>query len=228
MNVIDALFATKFREDGTHAPMTLPEYASQFLADIENRFGLRDRSFALVGIDIDETPGNAPRIWFPDSGMVPGDEQRRSRHIVIRLGANTLTDPARARWQLAHECFHLLDPWNPKADGRPTNMLEEGLATWYQNSRVPEAEFHGGPYATAEDLVKPLMNNLPHAIKHIRRGLKLRIGELTPDVLRDHCPGMSEETSRKLCQPFGNQTEPARTDTAIEGASRSPGVGAGE
>ena len=64
MNVIDALFATKFREDGTHAPMTLPEYASQFLADIENRFGLRDRSFALVGIDIDETPGNAPRICF--------------------------------------------------------------------------------------------------------------------------------------------------------------------
>ena len=86
MNVIDALFATTFQEDGTHAPMTLPEYASQFLADIENRFGLRDRSFALVGIDIDKTPGNAPCIWFPDSGMVLDDGRRRSRHIVIRLG----------------------------------------------------------------------------------------------------------------------------------------------
>ena len=142
MNVIDDLFATEFREDGTHAPMTLPEYASQYLADIEHRFGPRDCSFALVGIDIDRTPGNVPRIWFPDSGIASGDGQRRSRHIVIRLGPNALTDPARARWQLAHECFHLLDPWNPKVDGRPTNMLEEGLATWYQNSRVPEREHH--------------------------------------------------------------------------------------
>ena len=107
-------------------------------------------------------------------------------------------------------------------------MLEEGLATWYQNSRVPEAEFHEGLYATAEDLVGPLMNDLPHAIKRIRRGLRLRIGELTPDVLRDHCPRMSEETSWELCQPFSNQTEPARMDTAIEGGPRSPGVGAGE
>ena len=97
MNVIDALFATEFREDGTHAPMTLPEYASQYLADIEHRFGPRDRSFALVGIDIDKTPGNVPRTWFPDSGIAPDDVQRRSRHVVIRLGPAALTDLARAR-----------------------------------------------------------------------------------------------------------------------------------
>ena len=56
MTVIDSLFATQFREDGSHGPMTLPEYASRFLADIERSFGPRDRSFALVGIDIDRTP----------------------------------------------------------------------------------------------------------------------------------------------------------------------------
>ena len=228
MNVIDALFATEFREDGTHAPMTLPEYASHYLADIEHRFGPRDRSFALVGIDIDKTPGNVPRTWFPDSGIAPDDAQRRSRHIVIRLGPNALTDPARARWQLAHECFHLLDPWNPKVDGRPTNMLEEGLATWFQNSRVPEAELHKGLYVVAEDLVKPLMDALPDAIKRIRQELKLRIGEITPDVLRDHCPGMSEETLGKLCQPFSNQTEPAQPDAAIGKTPKSPRVGADE
>ena len=69
MSVIDSLFTTWFREDGSHSPKTLPEYASQFLADIEHRFGPRDRSFALVGIDIDKTPGNVPRIWFPNSGI---------------------------------------------------------------------------------------------------------------------------------------------------------------
>ncbi len=228
MNVIDALFATEFRKDGTHDPMTLPEYTSQYMADIEHRFGPRDRSFALVGIDIDRTPGNVPHIWFPDSGIAPDDGQRRSRHIVIRLGPNALTNPSRARWQLAHECFHLLDPWNVQVDGRPTNMLEEGLATWYQNHSVPEAELHEGLYATAEDLVRPLMDELPHAITRIRRELRLRIGEITPDILRDHCPGRSEETLRQLCRPFSSQTEPAQPDAAIEETLKSPGLGAEE
>ncbi len=202
MTVIDSLFATKFREDGSHGPMTLPEYASRFLADIEDWFGPRDRSFVLVGIDIDCTPGNPPRLWFPESGIAPDDAERRSRHIVIRLNQAALTDLNRARWQLAHECFHLLDPWNLRVDGRPTNMLEEGLATWYQNSRVPEAEWHESVYAAAEDLVRPLMEQLPSAVKRIRRERGVRVGECTPDVLRDYCPGFDEDALQRLCQPF--------------------------
>ena len=107
-------------------------------------------------------------------------------------------------------------------------MLEEGLAAWYQNNSVPEAESHEGSYAVAEDLVKPLMGALPDAIKRIRQELKLRIGEVTPDVLRDHCPGMSEETLRKLCQPFSKQAEPAQPDAAIEEIHKSPWLGTGE
>ena len=202
MNVIDSLFATKYREDGSHGPMTLPEYASRFLADIEHCFGPRDRSFTLVGIDIDRTPDNPPQLWFPDSGIATDDAERRSRHIVIRLGPAALTDLTRARWQLAHECFHLLNPWNLKVDGRPTNMLEEGLAAWYQNTRVPEAEWHEGPYGAAEALVESLMGELPSAVKRIRQERGLRIGEFTPDVLRDCCPGFDEETLHRLCQPF--------------------------
>ena len=205
MTVIDSLFATKFQEDGSHSPMTLPEYASRFLADIEHWFGPRDCSFVLVGIDIDCTLGNSPRLWFPDSGIAPDDAERRSRHIVIRLGQAALTDLPRARWQLAHECFHLLDPWNQRVDGRPTNLLEEGLATWYQNSRVPEAEWHEGLYAAAEDLVRPLMEQLPSAVKRIRRERNLRIGKFTPKVLQDYCPGFDEDTLQRLCQPFQRQ-----------------------
>ena len=228
MSVIDSLFATTFQEDGSHYPKTLPEYTSEYLADIEQWFGPRDRSFTLVGIDIDKTPGNVPRTWFPDSGIAPDDIQRRSRHVVIRLGPAALTGLARATWQLAHECFHLLDPWNPKVDGRPTNMLEEGLATWYQNSRVPEAEFHEGLYAAAEDLVRPLMDELPHAIKRIRKERGLRIGEIPPDILRVYCSGMSEDMSWKLCQPFSNQIESPTLDAAIEDNLTRLGFGVGE
>ncbi len=202
MNVIDFLFTSQLREDGSHGPITLPIYASWFLAEIEHLFGPRDRSFTLLGIDIDQTPGEAPHIWFPDSGIPSGDSRRRSRHIVIRLGQNALTDATRARWQLAHECLHLLDPWNESIEGCPANWLEEGLAAWYQNSRVPEAESHEGYYALAEDLVKPLMDELPNAIKRIRLEGRFRISEITPGVLRFYCPGLNEETLRMLCQPF--------------------------
>lgn len=202
MKVFGTLFATKFRENNRYRPITLPEYASQLLSDIEHLFGPRDHSFTLVGIDIDAAPGAFPRLWYPDSGIALDDPDRRSRHIIIRLTSNVLTDPARAKWQLAHECFHLLDPWNEQVDGRPSSWLEEGLAAWYQNNRVPEAEWHEGLYALAEDLVTPFMNELPRAIKLIRREQGLRISAITPDVLREYCPGPSEETLLKLCQPF--------------------------
>ncbi len=183
--------------------MILPEYVSRFLADIEHRFGPRDYSFTVTGIDIDKTPNHLPRLWFPDTGIAHDDAERRSRHIVIRLGPGALTDLARARWQLAHECFHLLDPWNPKVDGRPTNWLEEGLATWYRNTKVREAEDHGNPYYDkAQKLVEPFMGDLPSAVKRIRQERGLRIGEITPDVLRGYCPDGDEDALRMLCQPF--------------------------
>ena len=210
MSAVDSLFATEFRDDGSHSPMTLPEYASWFLADIEREFGPRDRSFTLVGIDIDRTPGKHPHLWYPNSGIPPDDAERRSRHVVIRLGPAALGDPARASWQLAHECFHLLDPWNERVDGRPASWLEEGLAAWYQNDRVPEAEWHESSYALAEDLVESLMDVLPQAVKRIRKERSLRISEFTPDVLLAYCPGLSEETLLNLCRPFSVTAGEAR------------------
>ena len=204
MTTIESLFVTQLQEDGSHWALTLPIDVSRFLADIEHLFGPRDHSFTLVGIEIDSTPGACPRLWYPDSGIAPDDPERRSRHVVIRLTSNALTDSVRARWQLAHECLHLLDPWNKQVDGRPANWLEEGLAAWFQNSRVPEAECHEGQYALAEDLVSPLMDESPNAVKFIRQERGLRISEITPDVLQGYCPGLSEDISRELCQPFSN------------------------
>ena len=192
--------------------MTLPLYASTFLADIEPLFGPRDPSFTIVGIEIDATSGACPHLWYPDSGIPPDDPDRRSRHVVIRLASNVLTDPTRARWQLAHECLHLLDPWNERVDGRPANWLEEGLAAWFQNRHVPEAEYHEGQYALAENLVLPLMDELPNAVKLIRGERRLRISAITPDVLREYCPRFNDETLLKLCQPFRRLPEKLADD----------------
>lgn len=202
MNAIESLFVTRLQEDGSHWALTLPIYTSRLLVEIEHLLGPRDHSFTLVGIEFDATPGACPHLWYPNSGTAPDESDSRSRHVIIRLTPNALTDPARARWQLAHECVHLLDPWNEKVDGRPVNWLEEGLATWFQNSRVPEAESHGGQYALAENLVSPLIDELLKAVKLIRREQQLRISTITPDVLREYCPGFNDETLLNLCQPF--------------------------
>lgn len=204
MSAVESLFLTQLQGDGSHWAMTLPVCSSRFLADLEHLFGPRDHSFTLVGFEVDMTPGACPHLWFPDSGISPGDAEGRSRHVVIRLSQHALADSARARWQLAHECVHLLDPWNEKVDGGPTNWLEEGLAAWYQNKSVPEAESHAGDYAKAEELVGPLMTDLPEAVKRIRQECALRIGEIPPDILRNYCPTMCEIVARKLCQRFKN------------------------
>ena len=202
MTVLDSLFTTEHQADGSSSQITLPVYASQFLADLETRFGPRDRSYTLVGLHIDKKQGNPPRLWYPNSGIPPSDPESRSKHVIVKLASNALTDPVRARWQLAHECLHLLDPWNNWVEGRSTNWLEEGLATWYQNMKVPEGEFHEGKYAKAEELVRLIIEELPEAVRRIRQECSLRVGEIPTDILAKYYPAIGEETARNLCRPF--------------------------
>ena len=182
--------------------MTLSEWASVFLSELELMFGPRDPSFTFVGIDIDQKPESFPSLWYPNSGIPPDDKEGRSRHVIVRLGSGALTGVDRARWQLAHECLHLLDPWNQRLDGKPTNWLEEGLASWYQNYRVPEAASRQGSYAVAEGLVMPLIESLPSIVKRIRKEQNLRIGEITPDALREYHLDTSLDLLKFLCKPF--------------------------
>ena len=180
------------RDAGNSHPVTLAEYTSYYLSELERLFGPRDKSFTLVGIDICRTPGVPPHPWYPGTG--------NRKHIIIRLAPNAAANPALARWQLAHECLHLLDPTIVKGDGRAT-LLEEGLATWFQNTFVPEVAFREGQYAEAEALILPYMNVLPDAVRKIRLG-GVRIIDIQSATLREHCPGISEETAQWLCQPM--------------------------
>ena len=180
--------------------MTIPGWAGVFIAELEEMFGPRDPSFTLVVIDVDAD--GVPSLWYPNSGVSSADSEGRGRHVIIRLGWAALTHSARARWQLAHECIHLLDPWNQLLDGGPTNWLKEGFATWYQNRCVPEAAYHEGLYAAAEDLVRPLTDSLPGILKRIRREQEMRIGEITPAVLGEYGLGASQYVLRRLCKPF--------------------------
>lgn len=187
--MLDCMFT---RDAGSSHMVTLAEYTSYYLSELERLFGPRDKSFTLVGIDICMTQGSCPHPYYPLTG--------KNKHVIIRLAPNADTDLIIARWQLAHECLHLLDPTIVKVDGRAT-YLEEGLATWFQNTFVPEVAFREGQRAEAEAAILPHIKVLPDAVRKIRSG-GVRIIDIQSAMLREHCPDISEEAAQWLCQPM--------------------------
>lgn len=194
-------FTTARNSDGTYS-LTLAQLTSVFIAEIERQLGPRNPAFTYVGLEFDTTPNAKPHIWFLNTGYPGHETENGSNHIVIRLTASAQTDANLAIWQLAHECVHLIDPWNIEAQGRPTNYLEEGIAAWYQNTIIQNIPLDP-PYEEAKSLVEPYMPELATTIKHIRTKHNLRISDIDdPDLLVRHCPEMEPKVAADLCRRF--------------------------
>ena len=190
----DEYFKTAKIVPGLYRPVTLTVHLGKFLSNIEALFGPRDSSFTILGIEIVSTQGEVPHISFP-----PSHEARK--HVIVRLGPGSLREERWARWQLAHECVHLLDPRIGN-----TSVLEEGLAAWYQNQAVTRKYAPPtGKYADAEQLVLPLMDRLPAAIKQIRQQEGRRLGEISAELLQQYCPELPIEATRRLAQQFDDE-----------------------
>ena len=160
----------------------------EYLRELERMFGPRDGRYVRLGIR--EVDGG-PCTWFPHGYKAKEVEIHLSRDAVKHMDCDW------ARWQLAHECVHLLDPGVP-----PTIVMEEGIAVWYQNRKSPwRPDDSDPPYAAAQTLVIPLMDFLPDALTTIRKkGIQMR--HITPDMLSENCPELSERTSRALTCRF--------------------------
>lgn len=195
-------FTTSRNPDDTYS-LTLAQLTSVFLNEIETLLGPRDPNYTYVGIEFDATPNASPRIWFPHVGHPDRDEAKPANHIIIRLTETAQSNANLAIWQLAHECVHLIDPWNIQAEGCPSNYLEEGIATWYQNTIIQDIPNNLPQYAEAKSLVEPHMPHLAQTIKHLRTNHNLRISAVEyPDLLLKHCPTMSPNTAKILCRRF--------------------------
>ena len=201
MNEFKDLFATEQRPDKSYWPETLFNHVSAFLSRLENQFGQRDQSFTLLGVEVVWTHVQ-PQLFFPNSGIPVDDPEQRSRHVIIQLPPSVLGNPSLARWHLAHECFHLLDPWCEAIDGRSASKMEEGLATWFQNESVPGYPTGDCEYDAVEALVRPHIDRLSPALKHMREEEGVRISAIMPSMLRNHCPVISQEDAENLCRPF--------------------------
>ena len=196
-------FTTSRDANGTYS-LTLAQLTSVFLTEIEKLFGPRDPKFTYVGLEFDTSHDAKPRIWFPHTGYPGRETDEPSRHVIIRLTGNAQNDANLAIWQLAHECVHLIDPWNIEVEGRQSNALEEGLAVWYQNTIVQGVSLDDDPaYMETKTLVEPFMPGLAAAVKHIRIRHGVRISAIDdPDLLVRHFPEMDTKVAGALCQRF--------------------------
>ena len=204
---IQALLVTARQSNGSYLPRTLPMWAGIFLREVEELLGPRDPSYCFLGIDF-HGPNLPPRNWFPDTGIPPSSNEPSSKQIIVHLTVNTIGDPERARWQLAHECVHLIDPWNPTIEGRYTSVLEEGLATWYQCKAVSSKYLSDNNYKDARDLVLKYEPTLLDAVKNIRQkeqnasGGSVRIGDISPELLAQYCKDIDSSDADELCKTF--------------------------
>ena len=179
---------------------TLMRWRQEFLEELERILGPRDEGFALGDIVRHPLGTNAPEIYCrPDR-----------RTVDVRIGTYAMSgayDGHLAKWQLAHECVHLIDPnFCP-----PTNVMEEGMATWFQNRKVEEpfvtvfTQFGGSAYDAAERLVAPLMNDgyLPERLRLLRQN-GARIGRVTSDELMGDATRIEHPAAMALTARFGS------------------------
>jgi hypothetical protein len=167
---------------------TLASRLGQMLTKVELQFGQRNRSFTVLGIEFRD---GVSQLWFPGN----------CGHVVIQLGLAAMQDPIRAKFQLAHECVHLLDP----APGG-TNNLEEGIATQFSLDFL-EAEFGiryqtGNPkYDNACNLIRSLRAAKGDAAKELRR-LHGTWRGISKQEIMAMCPSLDVEIADQLAATF--------------------------
>ena len=172
---------------------------------LERMFGRFDSAFFVSSIKGPRNEVDCPEVYFPDRYRRDG-----ACRVEIRISADPWRHCLRgqAAWQVAHETVHLL---NPVELGHAA-VLEEGLATWFQD----EPEFHDDvvkqfiaagkaihtpAYEEARDLVRECMPGIIPAVRRIR-GSGSRLSEITADQLRPFLPGVSGNAIERICRKF--------------------------
>ena len=137
---------------------TITSKFGHILKTAEKRFGERDKSYTLLGVEF-TTIGN-PQIWYPGN----------CKHVSIQITEDCLEDINRAVFQVAHETIHCLSP----TGSQNANVLEEGLANLFsiaycrQNGHGKNWSSNKKEYTDASNLVEQLLRIDNDIIKKLR------------------------------------------------------------
>ena len=127
---------------------------SVLIPKAERYFGPRDPNWTIGKLERNPF-GDYPQIQlFPQSGYV-------DIFLSSRLDEGNLPS---VRYELAHECVHVLDP-SPANEG---TYLCEGLATWFQVQESENMRPSDPRYVLALEAVERLMPRLREAVRDRR------------------------------------------------------------
>lgn len=175
-----------------------------YLPKIEALFGDRRSKFTFGKITRSTASNGVPQTDFPC-----GYDEETGSVVDIQLGHSPYDNQSlnQSAWQIAHECVHLLDPC---CKGQ-ANVLEEGLATWFQDEEKYHPGFvktyirgncaHPYNYSEAKALVVRCMPNLPGAVREIR-SRRVRLKDFEPSMLKPLLPHVDHFVVDRLCAPF--------------------------
>jgi len=189
--MIPSHFIASHRPDGcTGYTWTLPSRLGAMLAEVEDLYGPRDYTTTILGVEFGPNP--VPNIWYP------GDR----KHVIVQLSLSAREDVAKACYQLAHECIHLLSPCGAKK----APYIEEGLATIYAEDYVMK-NFHTKilpgheKYSLASHLVRRLLSYDPLSVKKIR-SIEPSFTKLTQEIILQVLPGFDPSIAALLVEEF--------------------------
>lgn len=107
------------RPHGYTDEMILSDVRS-FGVEVEKIFGPAVNEWSIGGVRFDPK-ANQPCLWYP-YGL--------QGVVMVNLDRNATTSIEFSRFQLAHEMVHCINP----SGGNSANVLEEGMAAWFQQS----------------------------------------------------------------------------------------------
>ena len=148
----------------------LYNWRCECLHEAEQWFGNRNKDYE---IELIAWWDKGPCISFHGNCEVRINVSKDARQRLIN------GDSTHVLWDVAHECVHLIDPYK----GGETNNLEEGLATWFQNSKIDFPSCPTSPWAEAERWVKCAGIERLCSIVRRLRSEDVRIGDITAEQL---------------------------------------------
>ena len=185
---MSSIFISKSTSNGF--TWTITSRLGHILENAEQKYGLRDYSYTILGIEFNED--GHPRIWYPGN----------RKHIVIQITLHCLNDINRAIFQVAHEAIHCLSP----SDRESANVLEEGLANLFSIDYCLSNGYgvwnsNDKRYTEAAKLVKKLLSFDSNIIKKLRL-IQPTISRIDKNLLLEINSNISDHLADNLTSKF--------------------------
>ena len=177
---------------------TITSRLSEILHNAEKRYGKRDPSWTLLGVEF--THSAQPNVWYPFINQ-------GRKHLIIQLPKAVSTHEKKALYQLSHEVIHLLSP----SGGKNSSVFEEGLATYFAIKNMQALQYDidehyiaGKKYKKAYKLIDTLYKNFPNTdnrIKVLRTQTK-KLRDITPEQFSYAFSGLSLKYATLLAKDY--------------------------